>query len=233
MAESKKGRQVSEETRRKIAESRRGRTMSEETRRKISESMKSKSFTKGKSLTAIFLRRDSLFLKDKFPRTVSPTEHRLKLSEAKTGVALPQSIRRKIAISVSNTKQRLRRERLAARAAAAAEAATADLRKAFSSSRDDGDNDEDIEDGNTNGAIGIEEVEDNEEVLLDAFELERAAVELASLRSRLTGWMNNYENKYGRMPDLTEASETHPAIYALFVRYVALRDLVRRSSVAK
>jgi len=152
----------------------------------------------------------------------------LKLSEAKTGVALPHSIRKKIAISVSTTKQRLRKERLAARAAAAAEAATADLRKVFSSSHDYED-----------GAVHEEEEEeqdqeqDQEQVLLDDFELERAAAELASLRSRLTGWMSGYETKYGRKPDLTEASETHPTIYALFVRYVALRDLVRRSSVAK
>jgi hypothetical protein len=141
---------------------------------------------------------------------------------------LPHSIRKKIAISVSTTKQRLRKERLAARAAAAAEAATADLRKVFSSSHDYED-----------GAVHEEEEEeqdqeqDQEQVLLDDFELERAAAELASLRSRLTGWMSGYETKYGRKPDLTEASETHPTIYALFVRYVALRDLVRRSSVAK
>ena len=146
---------------------------------------------------------------------------------------MPHSIRKKIAISVSNTKQRLRKERLAARAAAAAEAATADLRKVFSSSHD-------YEDGAVHEEDGLEEEEeeqdqeqDQEQVLLDDFELERAAAELASLRSRLTGWMSGYETKYGRKPDLTEASETHPTIYALFVRYVALRDLVRRSSVAK
>lgn len=130
---------------------------------------------------------------------------------------------------MSTTKQRLRKERLAARAAAAAEAATADLRKVFSSSRDYEDRAVYEEDGFEEE----EEEQDQEQVLLDDFELERAAAELASLRSRLTGWMSGYETKYGRKPDLTEASETHPTIYALFVRYVALRDLVRRSSVAK
>lgn len=37
--------------------------------------------------------------------------------------------------------------------------------------------------------------------------------------------------EYGRKPDLTEASETNPIVYGRFVRYVALRELVRRSSL--
>ena len=37
--------------------------------------------------------------------------------------------------------------------------------------------------------------------------------------------------EFGRKPDLTEASETHPLVYGRFVRYVALRELVRTSSL--
>lgn len=38
--------------------------------------------------------------------------------------------------------------------------------------------------------------------------------------------------EFGRKPDLTEASEAHPIMYGRFVRYVAVRELVRRSSLA-
>jgi hypothetical protein len=38
--------------------------------------------------------------------------------------------------------------------------------------------------------------------------------------------------EHGRKPNLTETSETHPYVYAKFARYVALRELVRRSSLA-
>ena len=68
--------------------------------------------------------------------------------------------------------------------------------------------------------------------LLDPFALEKAVIELTSLRRVLTSWMDAYERKYGRKPDLTEASETHPLVYGRFARYVALRELVRRSSLA-
>ena len=43
--------------------------------------------------------------------------------------------------------------------------------------------------------------------------------------------MNAYELETGRKPDLTETSESIPEVYGRFVRFVALRDLVRRSSV--
>jgi hypothetical protein len=68
--------------------------------------------------------------------------------------------------------------------------------------------------------------------LLAPAEMESAVVELAGLRGRLGAWMDAWEAKQGRKPDLTETSESHPAVYAAFVRYVALRDLVRRSSLA-
>ena len=38
--------------------------------------------------------------------------------------------------------------------------------------------------------------------------------------------------EHGKKVDLTEAAEEHPAVYGMFVRYVALRELVRRSSLA-
>lgn len=66
---------------------------------------------------------------------------------------------------------------------------------------------------------------------MNALELEKAIIEVTALRRQLTAWMDAYENKFGRKPDLTEASETHPLVYGRFVRYVALRELVRTSSL--
>ena len=101
-----------------------------------------------------------------------------------------------------------------------------------------------------------EENEEEELVLLDPLELEQAVIEFTALRRQLTSWMDAYENstfffvlfllctyihppthiyiqiaEFGKKADLTEASETHPLVYGRFVRYVALRELVRRSSV--
>jgi len=53
------------------------------------------------------------------------------------------------------------------------------------------------------------------------------------LRCRFAYLTNNLLGaEYGKKPNLTEASEEHPMVYARFVRYVALRELVRRSSLA-
>ncbi len=95
--------------------------------------------------------------------------------------------------------------RLAERAALAAAAATADLARPMASGQ--------------------------EGLILDEIDLERAVIEVTRLRDELTSWMNAYELETGRQPDLTETSESIPEVYGRFVRYVALRDLVRRSSV--
>jgi hypothetical protein len=133
--------------------------------------------------------------------------HRLRISEGRKGYYHSAETRQIISDSVRATKKKLKRERLADRAARAAVAATADIRSR-TLTMDDGDG-----------------------VLVDMIELEKAVVEVTRLRDELTSWMEAYEAKYGRKPDLTETSETMPSVYGRFVRYVALRDLVRRSSV--
>jgi hypothetical protein len=70
-----------------------------------------------------------------------------------------------------------------------------------------------------------------EPVILNSLELEKAVIEVTALRRQLTAWMDAYEKKFGRKPDLTEASELSPLVYGRFVRYVALRELVRTSSL--
>lgn len=183
-----------------------------------------------------------------------PTVHRLRISKARQGVVHSEETRRKISIAVSTTKRSLKKQRLAARAAEAAEAATADLRPAFSNiyvgstgrtstggSTGGRDDYRDYRDSNESGAYsGSEGESDYEEgpyeqqaqpVILNPLELEKAVIEVTALRRQLTAWMDAYEKKFGRKPDLTEASETHPLVYGRFVRYVALRELVRTSSL--
>lgn len=133
--------------------------------------------------------------------------HRFRISESKRGKYHSEETREKISDSVHRTKSKLRKERLANRAAAAAVAATADIREPY------------------------RRREEEEEEILDMIELERAVIEVTRLRDQLTAWMELYERRYGRKPDLTETSESHPHVYGTFARYVALRELVRQSSL--
>jgi len=138
--------------------------------------------------------------------------HRFRISESKRGQYHSEETREKISESVHRTKSMLRREKLASRAAAAAVAATADIREPYRKYDDE------------------KEKEEKEDVL-DMIELERAVIEVTRLRDQLTAWMDVYEERYGKKPDLTETSETHPHVYGTFARYVALRELVRQSSL--
>jgi len=121
----------------------------------------------------------------------------------------------KIADSVKTTKRRLRRERLAARAAAMAEEATADLRPAFSASRDS-DISSDDEEGDEEDAFT--DADPDETVLTDRLKFEKSVMELVALRRQLSAWMAAYEEQFGRKADLTLAAEEHPQVYGLFVR---------------
>jgi hypothetical protein len=199
---AKKGVPRPEEVRRKISQSHLGKPRSDDTRQKISTSNHQK------------------------PKTLT---HRYNISVGRTGIQHSDETKRKIGLAVSATKQRLRRQKLAARAAAAAEAATADLRPAFFVG--------DVESSGENSVRVADASSDDEgsydtNGLLNMLELEKAVIEVTSLRNALSAWMDAYEARNGRKPNLTEASETHPQVYGKFVRYVALRELVRRSSLA-
>ncbi len=65
--------------------------------------------------------------------------------------------------------------------------------------------------------------------LAAALEREAAVIELSRLRQRVFGWMDAYEAQHGRKPSLPETAEVAPDIYRAFVRYVGLRDMLRRS----
>ncbi len=224
-------RPMSAETKAKIAAAKRGSALSPETRAKISESMRARSLS---------------------------LAHRFNIARARAGARHSPETRAKIAAAESATKARARRARLAARAGAAATAATADLRPAFgaegparrpadwrgsdgaaSSAAADSDgagayysSDPDVSATDYTDYSSDEGGAPPAPPLLAPAEMESAVVELAGLRVRLGAWMDAWEAKEGRKPDLTETSESHPAVYAAFVRYVALRDLVRRSSLA-
>lgn len=177
---------------------------SEETKKKIAASKKGKKHsdeTKSKISQAMSNRTLSM-------------GHRFRISASKRGQYHSAETREKISESVHTTKSRLKKARLASRAAAAAEAATADLRHPYYYSKRDDD-----------------DTEQAEEQILDMIELERAVIEVTRLRDQLTSWMDLYESKHGKKPDLTETSESHPHVYGTFARYVALRELVRQSSL--
>eukprot|EP00890_Picochlorum_soloecismus_P001671 jgi/Picsp_1/2504/NSC_00735-R1_---NA--- len=197
-----------EKPKRMVAKQKR-RPMSDETKKKIAAAKKGKlrsEETKQKISLSMTKRRLSL-------------GHRYQISLGRKGKKHSLETRLKIANNVSSTKRMLKRQKLAERAAAAAEEATADIRNSFE---------------HRNLYSDQECSEDNleaENLLDDMIELEKAVIEVTALRNQLTAWMDAYENKYGGKPDLTETSESHPHVYGRFVRYVALRELVRESSL--
>ena len=213
-------RPMSEETKRKISLAKKGKKMSEEVRRKISQSHV------GLRHSQETRKKISLGMMARGSKSLS---HRYNMALSHSGKSHSEETRMKM----SATKQRKRSQRLAARAALAAEEATADLRSVFASI--DGDGEDDEEEDQPRGERSEENVDMDGRAgqpgLLDMLGLERAVLELTSLRNDLTKWMNAYDARYNRKPDLTETSETHPQIYGKFVRYVALRELVRRSSI--
>eukprot|EP00889_Picochlorum_renovo_P005525 jgi/Picre1/32555/NNA_007901.t1 len=135
-------------------------------------------------------------ISDAMKRRTLSVGHRFHIAESKRGKCHSPETREKISRAVSSTKTMLKKQRLAERAASVAAAATADLRPAFKDSTMQ---------------------EDEDELILDMIELEKAVIEVTLLRDQLTMWMEAYENKYGRKPDLTETSESHPHVYGRFV----------------
>jgi len=164
--------------------------------------------TKAKIAAAQRGRRQSAETREKISATMKNRSlsltHRLRISDASMGRSHSPETRMRIGETVHETKKRLKKQRLGDRAARAAVAATADLQA---------------------GSMG------DKGLILDEIELEKAVLEVTRLRDELTSWMDTYEAETGSKPDLTETSETMPTIYGRFVRYVTLRDLVRRSSL--
>lgn len=128
-----------------------------------------------------------------------PLSHRFSISQGKSGTQHSDETKRKIGLAVSTTKRKLRKERLAQRAAIAAEEATADLRhkKVFASQSNTTTSEEDYDDDNDNDGYDSYDDEDNleeeEELVLDMLELEKTVIELTSLRTQLSAWMDAYE----------------------------------------
>ena len=214
----RKRKPMSEETKRKISLANRGKRRSEEVRKKIAEGhtgLKHSDETREKISSAMEARGEKSL------------SHRYNIALSRVGKKHSEETKMKM----SETKQRKRKQKLAARAAAAAEKATADLRHVYASI-DSPDENEDLQETDVKNGGSWERKEEGTPMLLNPLQLEKAVLELVNLRESLTQWMNAYESRYGRKPNLTETSETHPFIYGKFVRYVALRDLVRRSSTA-
>jgi hypothetical protein len=141
--------------------------------------------------------------------------HRFQIAKSRRGKYHSVETREKISEAVHVTKAALKRNRLAERAAAAAVAATADIRDSYYRDSNEESSSDDME----------------ADLISNMIDLEKAVIEVIQLRDQLTSWMDAYEAKYGKKPDLTETSESHPHVYGKFVRYVALRELVRQSSV--
>lgn len=54
--------------------------------------------------------------------------------------------------------------------------------------------------------------------------------EMDALRRGVAGWTATFEARHGRPPTQADAAAASPATLAAFVRYVALREYVRRRS---
>lgn len=189
MAEIARGRKHSEETRRKMSEAKLGRPKSEDHAQAISQALSNRKFD---------------------------LSHRYNISSRLTGRLLTSEHRDKIGASVSETKRRMRRDRLAAVAEAAAIAATADLRSAFNRGQALGPVDgvphnenkaivdgPSIRGGQINQlqtghkqaapAAAVEEEEAQPSVLEDVISQEKAVIEMVSLKRRIQYWMAAYE----------------------------------------
>lgn len=148
--------------------------------------------------------------------------HRFNIAQARIGYAHDDATRAKIAASVRATKRHLRRQRLALRAATAAEAATADLRPALQLLKpgsifqqpgfvpggehsDAGAYSGSESDSDEEGVL-----QEEEPPLLDMLQLEKAVMEMVSLRRQLSAWMEAQEkSERGWVP-----SQGLPLVYA-------------------
>lgn len=69
-----------------------------------------------------------------------------------------------------------------------------------------------------------------EGVMYDPYVLEKAVVEMASLKQEIEIWMGNWRSVHGgSVPTLNEVAETSPSVHKKFLRYAVLRDFVRKS----
>ena len=64
--------------------------------------------------------------------------------------------------------------------------------------------------------------------LNENLERERAVIELSRLRAVVGRFMAEFEVQHGRKPSMQEAAEAEPDVYRAFVRYVGLREMLRR-----
>lgn len=60
---------------------------------------------------------------------------------------------------------------------------------------------------------------------------EKAVVEMQELRRELAKWMQEYEALHGVKTTIEQVSTSNPDMYRKFVRFVALRELIRQSDV--
>lgn len=58
---------------------------------------------------------------------------------------------------------------------------------------------------------------------------EKAVIEMMDTRLWLSRWMDAFKKEHDYQPTLPETSSSHPEVYAKFVRYVALREMVRQA----
>ncbi|GAB4821370.1 hypothetical protein N2152v2_008416 [Parachlorella kessleri] len=63
---------------------------------------------------------------------------------------------------------------------------------------------------------------------IDELAQEKAVVEMMALRRELNAWMQVFASVHGYQPVLSDTAKTHPEVHKRFMRYVALRELVRQ-----
>ena len=150
------------------------------------------------------------------PGTSHSPETRAKMAAAKRGRAVALSTRLKQSAAM--------RGRTASEATRAKMAAA--RRRYWAAKRGDEGEEEEEEDHDDHAQSDVATVV----AALEAARLtpDAARTEMDALRRGVTGWTASFEARHGRPPTQTDAAAASPATLAAFVRYVALREYVRR-----
>eukprot|EP00887_Chlorella_sp_A99_P002400 scaffold10.g2400.t1 len=56
---------------------------------------------------------------------------------------------------------------------------------------------------------------------------DKAVMEMAALKGVINDWMEQYEQRHGHKPELSDAAAGSPEVYRAFMRLVALREMLQ------
>lgn len=217
---------MSEETKRKIGLANKGKKHSAETRarmaqRVVSEETRALISAKRKGRQPNLGKRHTQEAKAKISEALSgrtrSAETRTKLSESRMGKRHSLATRAKMSKSHEGLRYDL----------GTSEKKSASLRAFHKRRREE-----------RNRQLGISQAEAGEAAapdsafsgrrVSDPYVLEKAVLELATLRGEIMNWMSFWYEEHARKPTLQDVYSVSPETHTKFMRYLALRDFVRQ-----